>query len=124
MIKFIVSIVLTLCISTLFSLIFIDNFKVVFAIATILQFIGFYMFNTAYENLLKKKAIQLSIDFEKERARNIVTVNCPCSENSQQSIQMTLNEDTIYECSKCKKEIRASNNVSTLMTTVPMYTQR
>ena len=124
MIKSIVSLVLTACISTLFGLIFIDNFKVVFAITTILQFIGFYMFNNIYENLLKKRAIELSIEFEKEHSKNVVTINCPCSENNQQSIQMTFNEDTIYECSKCKKEIRASNNISTLMTTVPMYTQR
>tara|TARA_R110000772_G_scaffold258300_1_gene375465 strand:+ start:118 stop:492 length:375 start_codon:yes stop_codon:yes gene_type:complete len=124
MIKSIVSLVLTICISTLFSLIFIDNFKVVFAITTILQFIGFYIFNNIYENLLKKRAIELSIEFEKERSKNVVTINCPCSENNQQTIQMTFNEDTIYECSKCKKEIRASNNISTLMTTVPMYTQR
>jgi hypothetical protein len=124
MIKSIVSLFLTICISTLFSLIFIDNFKVVFAITTILQFIGFYIFNNIYENLLKRRAIELSIEFEKERSKNVVTINCPCSENNQQTIQMTFNEDTIYECSKCKKEIRASNNISTLMTTVPMYTQR
>jgi|TARA_R110000803_G_scaffold208099_1_gene276555 hypothetical protein len=123
MIKSIVSLVLTICISTLFGLIFIDNFKVVFAIATILQFIGFYIFNNIYENFLRKQAIVLSVEFERERAKNVVTVNCPCSENNQQSIQMTFNDDTLYECSKCKKEIRASNNVSTLMTTVPIYTQ-
>ena len=75
MIKSIVSLVLTICISTLFGLIFIDNFKVVFAIATILQFIGFYIFNNIYENFLRKQAIVLSVEFERERAKNVVTVN-------------------------------------------------
>ena len=123
MIKTIVSLVLTICISTLFSLIFIDNFKVVFAIATILQFIGFYIFNNIYENFLRKKAIELSVEFEKERAKSIVTVSCPSCNNIQQ-IQMVIDTDILYECTKCKSEIKASNNTNTLLTTNPIYTQR
>lgn len=123
MIKTIVSLVLTICISTLFSLIFIDNFKVVFAIATILQFIGFYIFNNIYENILRKKAIELSVEFERERAKGMVTVSCPSCNNIQQ-IQMAINTDILYECTKCKSEIKASNNTNTLLTTNPIYTQR
>ena len=55
--KYFISIILTACISTLIGLLFIDNFKVVFAIATLFQFIGFYIFNTIYENLLQKKQL-------------------------------------------------------------------
>ena len=58
--KYVISILLTGCISALFGLIFIDNFKVVFAIATLFQFIGFYIFNNIYENLLQRKAIYLN----------------------------------------------------------------
>jgi len=123
MIKPIVSLVLTVCISTLFSLLFIDNFKVVFAIATILQFIGFYIFNNIYENFLRKKAIELSVEFEKERAKSMVTVSCPSCGNLQQ-VQIKINTDKVYECSKCKSEVKASNNTNTLLTTNPIYTQR
>jgi len=123
MIKSIVSLVLTICISTLFGLIFIDNFKVVFAIATILQFVGFYIFNNIYENFLRKKAIELSVEFERERAKSMVTVSCPSCNNIQQ-IQMAINTDILYECTKCKSEIKASNNTNTLLTTNPIYTQR
>tara|TARA_R110002153_G_scaffold53177_2_gene148517 strand:- start:56505 stop:56876 length:372 start_codon:yes stop_codon:yes gene_type:complete len=120
--KYVISILLTGCISALFGLIFIDNFKVVFAIATLFQFIGFYIFNNIYENLLQRKAIELSIEFEKERSKGMVTVSCPTCGNIQQ-IQMAINTDKLYECSKCKKEIKASNATNTLLTTNPIYTQ-
>jgi len=120
--KYFISIILTICISTLIGLLFIDNFKVVFAITTLFQFIGFYIFNTIYENLLQKKAIELSIEFEKERSKSMVTVSCPTCGNIQQ-IQMEINTDKIYECSKCKKEIKATNITNTLLTTNPIYTQ-
>ena len=122
--KYLYSLIVTLSVSTLFVLLFIDNFKIVFAITTLLQFLLFNIFNTIYENILRKKAIELSIEFEEQRSKNMVNVNCPCGENTQQNILMTLSEDTLYECIKCKREIRASNQVNTLLTTTPIYTKR
>jgi len=123
MVKTLTSLFLTLCVSTLFGLLFKDNFYITFAIATLLQFIGFYIFNSVYENILKRKAIELSTEFERERSKSTAVVNCPCGENNQQTISMILNNEKVYECSKCKKSIKAYANISTVLTTNPIYTK-
>ena len=116
--KVLTSLTLTLLVSGLFGIIFND--WLVFILATILQILFFYFFNTVYENYLTKKVIEASALVEKEKLKNTVKVACPCGENNQQEVLLSFNEDTIFKCSKCNKDIRASTNVGTTLVTTPL----
>tara|TARA_E500000318_G_C3521336_1_gene196534 strand:+ start:357 stop:725 length:369 start_codon:yes stop_codon:yes gene_type:complete len=120
--KVILSLVLTFLVSGLFGLLF--NSWLVFGLATILQILFFYFFNTVYENYLTEKVIEANAIVEKEKFKNMVKVVCPCAENNTQDILLTFNEDTIYNCSKCNKEIRATTNIGSTLVTSPILTKR
>lgn len=120
--KVIISLSLTFLISGLFGLLF--KSYLVFGIVTILQILFFYFFNTIYENFLVQKIVNANLEFEKEKLKNTVEVPCPCSENNFQNVLISINEDTIYNCSKCKKEIRASTNIGTSLVTNPLVTKQ
>jgi hypothetical protein len=120
--KILTSLTLTLLVSGLFGILFRD--WSVFALATVLQVLFFYFFNTIYENYLAKKVIEANAIVEKEKFKNIVKVLCPCGENNPQDVLLSLNEDTVYQCDKCRKEVRATTNVGTALMTSPIITKR
>lgn len=124
MVKIIRSLLITSLVSALFGLLFIEKFFLVFILSTILQFLFFYFFNSIYENYQIKKAVELQIAQEKNQLENTVRVLCPCGENNPQEVKLSLREDTIYPCSKCKKEVRATTNVGTTLITSPIYTEK
>jgi len=117
--KLLTSVALTLMVSGLFGIIFKD--WLVFILATILQVLFFYFFNTVYENFLIKKALEANAEIKKLEFNNSMEVVCPCG--SKQTVILSIHEDTIYRCEKCKNEIRAAVNVGTAMVTVPVVTQ-
>ena len=120
--KVLVSLTLTLLVSGLFGIIF--NNWLVFILATILQILFFYFFNTVYENYLTKKVIEANSLVEIEKLKNTVKVLCPCGENQPQDVLLTLNEDTVYKCMKCNKDVRATTNVGTSLITTPIITEK
>ena len=114
--KILVSLTLTLLVSGLFGIIFKD--WLVFGLATILQILFFYFFNTVYENFLIKRAVEINGEIEKEKYKNAITVTCPCG--ATQEVILSLTEDTIYRCKECKNEIRATTNIGTALITTPL----
>ena len=120
--KVLASLTLTLLVSALFGIIFKD--LIVFFLATILQILFFYFFNTVYENYLTKKVIEANSLVEIEKLKNTVKVLCPCGENNPQDVLLSFNEDTIYKCSKCNKDVRATTNVGTSLITTPIITEK
>lgn len=121
LVKTIVSLLLTTLVSVLAGLVVPGNFWIVFTFAFILQILFFYFFNSIYENKLIEKAQQLRLEELKEINKNIVNVQCPCDEKVRQEIEMRLDKDVIYQCNKCKKNIKAVSDVKTLLTTEPIY---
>ena len=117
--RILASLTLTLLVSGLFGIIFKDWF--VFTLATIMQILFFYFFNTVYENYLTKKVIEATSSLEIEKLKNTVRVTCPCG--SSQEVLLTMTEDTIYRCDECKNEIRAAVNIGTSMVTTPIVTE-
>jgi len=118
--KVLASLTLTLLVSGLFGIIFND--WLVFVLATILQILFFYFFNTVYENYLTKKIIEATSSVEIEKLKNTVKVTCPCG--ASQDVLLSMTEDTIYRCGECKNEIRAAVNIGTAMVTTPLITDR
>lgn len=119
--KILLSLGITTLVSILFGLLIVSNFWIVFTLAFILQLLFFYFFNSIYENKLIEKAQQLKLEEFKELNKHIVTLECPCDEKARQDVSMRFDKDVIYECGKCKKNIKANTNVRTVQTTEPIY---
>ena len=118
--KILTSLSLTILVGCLFG-IFFKSFSV-FAIAIILQFLFFYFFNSAYENLLVQRVVTANIDLEKAKIKNTLEVVCPCG--SKQDVLLSFTEDTIYRCEKCKNEVRVAVNIGTALVTNPIFTKK
>ena len=56
------------------------------------------------------------------KLKNTVKVLCPCGENHPQDVLLSFNEDTVFKCQKCNKDIRATTNVGTSLLTSPINT--
>lgn len=119
--KAIISLLITSLVSVLAGIVVPGNFWAIFLFAFILQVLFFYFFNSIYENKLIEKAQQLRLEELKEVNKQIVTVQCPCDEKVRQDIEMRFDKDVIYQCNKCKKNIKAVSDVKTLLTTEPIY---
>ncbi len=119
--RVITSLSLTFLVSAFFGLIFKDI--IVFALATVLQILFFYFFNTIYGNYLRNTIMQQNIEMEKQQSVNSVPLNCPTC-NHLQLVKMTLNEPVIYKCDKCECEIKADPVVKNYLTTNPIYFEK
>jgi ribosomal protein L37AE/L43A len=116
--KLFISLLLTFSVSSLFGIIFKD--WIVFILATILQYLFFYFFNSMYENWLKNKIMQNSLELEKVKSKNTVKLNCPTCDNVEE-VEMTFNGAVVYKCGKCDAEIKAEPIVKNYLTTNPIY---
>lgn len=119
--KLLISLTITTLISALFGLLIPSNFWVVFSLAFIIQVLFFYFYNNHYENTLIEKATRLKLEEFKEASKHISVVQCPCDEKVKQEIIMRFDDDVIYECAKCNKNIKAFAEVRTVLTTEPIY---
>ena len=118
--KDIISLLLTVSVSALFGMLFKDI--LVFFIALIFQFLFFYLFNTIYENNLRKKAIVLATEYEKERSKNERIITCQCGHKSTQEVSLDPNKEQIYRCEECGKDMRINIFIDTTLVTTPVYT--
>ena len=120
-IRVLFSLSITFGLSTLIGLLFSDKFWLVFATASMLQFILFYFYNQAYRNKLVKDLEAIKVDQIKETHRNWVMVKCPCDEKLEQSIDFRFDKKNIFTCEKCGKNVACDINVTTVMVTEPIY---
>ena len=119
--RFIASIFLTCSVSTILGLIFRENFWYVFALASIVQIVGFLLFQQIYTNRLVRKFEEIKIMQLKEVGRNLVEVSCPCDDENKQTVDFRFDRKNIYKCTKCNKNFTAVANLRTMVTTDPIY---
>ena len=119
--RFIVSTFLTVCVSTILGLIFKNNFWYVFTLVSIVQIVGFLLFQRIYTNNLVLRAENIKIDQLKEASRNLVEVSCPCDEENKQTVDFRFDQKNIYKCNKCEKNFTVAANLNTILTTDPIY---
>ena len=112
---------ITALVSTLCGLIFISKFWYVFALAFVLQVLFFYFLNTAYENSLIEKAQKIKLQQFIEENRQIATVQCPCDQKNMQDVEMRFDQDIIYTCNQCGKNVKAGVDIKTVLVTEPIY---
>jgi membrane protein implicated in regulation of membrane protease activity len=115
-----ISLGITSLVSVLVGLL-VSKFWLGFALSFILQVVFFYLFNSVYENRLIERAQILKLEEVKELSKNKVILECPCAEKNKQEINMRFDENVVYECSKCKKNIKADAIVKNVLTTQPIY---
>lgn len=115
-----VSLVLTLLVSALIGVLS-SNFLAGFALAFILQIVIFYIGNTMYNNYIITKIEEIKLKQLQELQTQNTTLTCPCSEGNKQNIQIGINEEIIYKCDKCDKNIKAVHDVKNFITTQPIY---
>ena len=119
--RFLISVTLTGAVSTILGLIFRDNFWYVFALASIVQVVGFLLFQQIYANRLLRNFEEIKIQQMKEGNRNLVEVSCPCDDQNKQTVDFRFDQKNIYTCTKCGKNFTAVANLKTIMTTDPIY---
>ena len=119
--KFLLSVTLTAAVSTILGLIFKDNFWYVFTLASIVQVVGFLLFQQIYANRLLRNFEEIKIQQMKEGNRNLVDVSCPCDEQNRQTVDFRFDQKNIYTCKKCGKNFTAVATLKTIMTTDPIY---
>lgn len=100
---------------------FPDIFFIVFSIAFLTQIIFFYLYNTIVENIFKKKAFEKIIELQKEKEKNIHELICPCGENNVQQVPINVNNEVVYTCNKCKRDIKTNTTINTALVTTPLY---
>lgn len=116
-----ISFSLTTFVSVLVGLIFINHFWSAFAFTFLVQVIVFYIVNTIIQTKALLKVQQLQTDQIKELSKQKAILECPCAEKSRQEVDMRFDQDIVYQCSKCKKSIKADVNVKTVLVTNPIY---
>ena len=119
--KFFVSISLTISVSTIIGLIFKNNFWLVFTLASLIQILGFLLFQQIYSNKLTRKFEEIRTVQIKESTRNLVEVNCPCDEEHKQVVDFRFDRKNVYKCEKCGKNFTAMVTLNTMLTTDPIY---
>ena len=112
---------LTTLVSVLVALIFISKFWYVFALAFVLQVLFFYFLNTAYENSLIEKAQKIKLQQFIEENRQVAMVQCPCDQKNMQDVEMRFDQDIIYTCNQCGKNVKAGVDIKTVLVTEPIY---
>lgn len=119
--RFLLSVFLTACISTILGLIFRDSFWYVFTLAAILQIVGFLLFQQIYTNRLVSNFEQIKIQQIKENNRNFIEVSCPCDDQNKQIVDFRFDQKNVYKCTKCGKNFTAIATLRTVLTTDPIY---
>lgn len=119
--KILISLSLTSLVSGLVGFLFVDKYWIAFSLAFIVQILFFYFFNSIYENKLIEKVQKLRLEEIKEQNKQIANLQCPCDEKTRQDVVLRFDEDVIYKCNKCGKNLKAIVNVKTIQTTDPIY---
>ena len=119
--KFFASVFLTISVSIIFGLLFKSNFWLVFILVSMIQIVGFLLFQQIYSNRLTRKFEEIRTEQIKESTRNLVEVNCPCDEEARQVVDFRFDRKNVYKCDKCGKNFTAVVTFNTMVTTDPIY---
>lgn len=119
--KILISLGATVCVSCLVGLLYPPLFVPLFILSFIGQVAFFYIFNSITQNRFILKAEEFKIQQIKEASRQVAVLECPCNERYKQEVDMRFDRDIVYECLKCKKNLKADISVKTALTTQPIY---
>jgi uncharacterized membrane protein len=100
------SVLLTLSVSALFGIVlmfFGISFVATFIIATITQFIIFFILGSIIEFLNEIKMKEINAMRLAELSKQLVEVECPCYKKHRDTVPVVVNGDNNYKCTECNK---------------------
>lgn len=116
------SIAITLCVSGTCGLLFwsLDySFIKAFTLSTIIQFIGFWMFNSIMQHVRQVKMTELENQRIAEYTKQSINVECSyCKSNNL--IPLHVNGDNDFKCVNCGKENAVYVGITVTQKTNPM----
>ena len=122
--RLIISLLIVLSVSTTTAFIFWDRtpfgFIKYFLLALVGQFIVQYFLNQYLNAKYGTQVTQLELSLANELNRNIKPITCPCYLKHIQEVDLELNNENIYVCTKCDKHVSAVIEVSSAMATKPV----
>lgn len=82
-------------------------------------FIGDIIFRVvAAKDLAKTREAELEIT--DKMTKQYATVDCPCDQKSSQLVLLNINEENLYKCNKCDKELKCMVGWKSVQTTTPL----
>lgn len=101
---------------TFFNLPFLPTF---FVALLVQYFIGdsVYRIFTAKE---LAKAREAEAKIAENYNKQFAMVECPCDEKSNQLVMLNLNDENLYKCTKCNKELKCMVGWKSFQTTTPL----
>jgi hypothetical protein len=82
-------------------------------------FIGDIIFRVmAAKDIAKAREVELEIT--DKMTKQYATVDCPCDQKSSQLVMLNINEENLYKCNKCDKELKCMVGWKSVQTTTPL----
>lgn len=110
------SIIITVIISSIIALLFLNHFWIAFAITTAIQIILFYIVNTIRDVSLYRLENQRIAEYSKQG----MLLKCPCHVQNEEFVPIYLNEPNEYNCGACNKPVSVKIEATTLAATIPI----
>jgi len=114
---------ITIVVSSIVSIslgIFFSNYIAWFLLATLLQFLVFYIVGEVVKRNNSKKMAEYILRQSEIQAQQSATVVCPCDKRINTTLPIRLNTDNTYECAGCKKDIVVNIELKTALITTPI----
>lgn len=114
---------ITIVVSSIVSIslgIFFSNYIAWFLLATLLQFLAFYIVGEVIKRNNSKKMAEYLLRQSEIQAQQSATVVCPCDKRINTTLPIKFNRDNTYECAGCKKDIVVNIELKTALITTPV----
>lgn len=122
LISVLILIITSIGIATSIHLIFNSSFIPVLFIVIVLQFfIGdiTYRIISAKDIAKAREAEKLIVD---QMSQQYAEVMCPCDKNKSQLVMLNINQENLYNCTGCNKELKCLIGWKSFQTTEPLIT--
>jgi hypothetical protein len=100
------SILTTAVVSTVVTILcapFTKHYIVIFSLATVTQFVLFYIIGSVMDYIGEIKLKELNVKQLEEYSKQGLEVQCPCYKKVKEFVPIILNAKNTYKCSDCGK---------------------
>jgi hypothetical protein len=117
------SVITTFVVSTAITLLLLPvqpHYAIVFVLATIIQFVIFYIIGSIMEYIGEIKLKEINAFRLSELSKQSMQVECPCFKKVKEFVPINLNAKNTYKCSECDKTNTVLITIETAHTTDPI----
>lgn len=92
------------------------------SLSVVVQFLCHYIYQSFLLAYISANNQKIEADLIKELSYQTVDIDCPCSQKNKQSVNLRLNDDTLYQCNQCQKLLNVNLDITSTLATVPIKT--